>query len=194
MAWYEGPCRITVIGVDADWPQRAVVTVSGPRGARIEIPGVAGTVRHVDAAGWHLNVEHQYEGRWRPNIRAVRSRWETVDGVRTQTITSKDVDWPGGNQHERNLVLLLEQVGEGARRPGERAGEAGRGAPSRAVTQSEAETPLRRAASGPASVPTGSVSGGSVFGTPPGTSGGTSGTASGGASGGATSTSSSSPW
>ncbi|WP_306328751.1 hypothetical protein [Streptomyces venezuelae] len=192
MAWYEGPCRITVIGLDADWPQRAVVTVSGARGARIEIPGEVGTVRHVDAPSWHLEVEHQYEGRWRPNVRAVRTRWETVGGIRTQTITSKDVDWPGHVRHERNLVLRLERIGE----QDEGSREAFREAPARSVTQSTASTPVRRAAAGPASVPTGSVSGGSVFGTPSTTSGSTSGGgASGGdASGGATSTSSSSPW
>ncbi|MEU4077874.1 hypothetical protein DEJ45_01110 [Streptomyces venezuelae] len=182
MAWYEGPCRITVVGLDADWPQRAVVTVSGARGARIEIPGEVGTVRHVDAPSWHLEVEHQYEGTWRPNVRAVRTRWETVDGVRTQTITSKDVDWPGRVQHQRNLVLRLERIG----REDEDRCTAGRDAPARSVTQSTASTPVRRAAAGPGSVSTGSVSGGSVFGTPP--------TTSGGASGGATSTSSSSPW
>ncbi|MFB7102752.1 hypothetical protein [Streptomyces hydrogenans] len=182
MAWYEGPCRITVIGLDADWPQRAVVTVSGARGARIEIPGEVGTVRHVDAPSWHLEVEHLYEGRWRPNVRAVRTRWETVDGVRTQTITSKDVDWPGRVRQERNLVLRLERIGEEAERPREAAREA----PARSVTRSTESVPARRPAVGPASVPTGSVSGGSVFGTPP--------TTSGAAAGGATSTSSSSPW
>ncbi|MFF0205175.1 hypothetical protein [Streptomyces sp. NPDC005017] len=179
MAWYEGPCRITVIGLDADWPQRAVITVSGARGARIEVPGEVGTVRHVDAPSWHLEVEHLYEGRWRPNVRAVRSRWETVGGVRTQTVTSKDVDWPGGNQHERNLVLRLERVGEEAERPRETVREA----PARAVTQSTADTPARRAGAGPASVATRSSSGGTGLGAPPSTS-----------EGGATTTSSSSPW
>ena len=171
MAWYEGPCRITVIGLDADWPQRAVVTVSGARGARIEIPGEVGTVRHVDAPSWHLDVEHLYEGRWRPNVRAVRTRWETVDGVRTQTITSKDVDWPGRVRQERNLVLRLERIGEEAERPR----EAVREAPARSVTRSTESVPAHRPAVGPASVPTGSVSGGSVFGTPPTTSGGAAG-------------------
>ncbi|KAB1140920.1 hypothetical protein F7R91_34315 [Streptomyces luteolifulvus] len=177
MAWYEGPCRITVIGLDADWPQRAVVTVSGARGARIEVPGEVGTVQHVDAPSWHLEVEHLYEGRWRPNVRAVRSRWETVGGVRTQTITSKDVDWPGGNRHERNLVLRLEWVGEEAERPRETVREA----PARAVTQSAADTPARRAAVGSAPAPTRSSSSGSVLGAPPATSWGAT-------------TTSSSPW
>ncbi|MFC7924320.1 hypothetical protein [Streptomyces cinereoruber] len=178
MAWYEGPCRITVIGLDADWPQRAVVAVSGARGARIEIPGEVGVVRHVDAPSWHLEVEHLYEGRWRPNVRAVRSRWETVGGVRTQTVTSKDVDWPGGNRHERNLVLRLERVGEEAGHSRETVRET----PVRAVTQSTADAPARRVAAGPTSVPTRSSSGGSVLGVPPTVSGG------------GTSTSSSSPW
>lgn len=170
MAWYEGPCKITVIGLDADWPQRAVVIVSGAGGARIEVPGEVGTVRHVDAPSWHLGVEHLHEGRWRPNVRAVRSRWETAGGVRTQTVTSKDVDWPGGNRHERNLVLRLERAGEEAERPRETVREA----PARTVTQSTADTPARRAAAGPAS--TRSSSGGSVFGAPPATSGGATST------------------
>ncbi|MBT2542851.1 hypothetical protein J7E99_19560 [Streptomyces sp. ISL-44] len=167
MAWYEGPCRITVIGVDADWPQRAVVAVSGAGGARIEIPGTVGVVRHIEARSWHLELEHQYQGTWRPNIRAVRSRWETVDGVRTQTIHSKDVDWPR-NQHERNLVLRLERTGEPAERP--RDASRALDAPARAATQSSSGGPAHRTPAGPAHSPTSSSSAGPSFTAPPATS------------------------
>lgn len=184
MAWYEGPCRITVVDVDADWPQRAVVAVSGSRGARIEIPGEAGTVRHIDAPSWHLEVEHLHEGRWRPNVRAIRSRWETMDGVRTQLVTSKDVDWPQGNQHERNLVLRLERIGE----VDERAHEVGSEVPARAATQSTSTTPVRLTAAGRAHSPTESSSGGSAFDARPTTAPAHT------TSPGPTSTSSSSPW
>ncbi|MER5963504.1 hypothetical protein [Streptomyces sp. NPDC002057] len=184
MAWYEGPCRITVTGVDADWPQRAVVVVSGVRGARIEIPGEVGTVRHIDAPGWHLVVEHRHEGKWRPNIRAVRSRWETVDGVRTQTVTSKDVDWPQGNQHERNLVLRLEWIGQSA----ERTHELVHDAPIRAATQSTSTTPAGLTTAGPAQGSTRSSSDDTAFGSRPAASPART------TSHGHTSTSSSSPW
>ncbi|MFD9335103.1 hypothetical protein ACFWBF_11960 [Streptomyces sp. NPDC060028] len=112
MAWYQGPCRITVIGVDADWPQRAVVTVHGSR-ARLVVPGTAGGTQLVDAQSWDLALEHRYDNEWRPNIRAVTSRWETVGGVESQVVRSKDHDWPGRTQ-ERNLVLRIDRVGAGA--------------------------------------------------------------------------------
>ncbi|MER8041252.1 hypothetical protein [Streptomyces sp. NPDC094032] len=124
MAWYEGPCRITVIGVDADWPQRAVVTVRGPGGARIVVPGTVGAVAYVDAPSWDLALEHEYEGMWRPNVRAVTSRWTEVGGVPTQTVRSKDADQPR-DRRERNLVLRLERTAAPAdhHRPAEAEGD-----------------------------------------------------------------------
>ncbi|MFD3945167.1 hypothetical protein [Streptomyces sp. NPDC058579] len=195
MAWYEGPCRITVVAVDADFPQRAVVVVSGVGGARIEIPGTVGAVRHIDAPSWHLEVEHQYEGVWRPNVRAVRGRWETVDGVRTQTITSKDVDWAHGNAHERNLVLRLERTGEPTERDLDlghgQARDRGLDAPSRTTTQSSSTGPASRTSAGPARSVTQSSSGGTDFAAPtpapPAAAPGRTGSSHG-------STTSSSPW
>ncbi|MEV6954851.1 hypothetical protein [Streptomyces sp. NPDC051183] len=163
MAWYEGPCRITVIGVDAAWPQRAVVAVSGAGGARIVIPGTVGAARYIEARSWHLELEHQYEGTWRPNIRAVKSRWETSDGIRTQTIHSKDVDW-ARNQHERNLVLRLEWAEE----PTERH-VAGRDldAPARSATESSSGGLAHRPSAGPTRSRTSSSSAGPSFTAPP---------------------------
>nr|WSX47983.1 hypothetical protein OG409_02875 [Streptomyces sp. NBC_00974] len=111
MAWYQGHCLITVIGVDADWPQRTVVTVHGSR-TRLVIPGTVGASQIVDAESWDLALEHQYNDEWRPNVRAVTSRWETVNGVESQVVRSKDHDWPGRTQ-ERNLVLRIERIGAG---------------------------------------------------------------------------------
>jgi hypothetical protein len=110
MAWYQGPCRITVTGVAADFPQRAVVTLSG--GAAVVIPGTVGESRMIDAAGFHLALEHEYGGIWRPNIRALQSKWQYVEDGRSQVIRSKDVDWPG-DRTERNFVLRVDRPESG---------------------------------------------------------------------------------
>ncbi|MFD9355121.1 hypothetical protein [Streptomyces sp. NPDC060031] len=95
--------------MDADWPQRAVVTVHGSR-ARLVVPGTVGATQLVDAQSWDLALEHRYDNEWRPNVRAVMSRWETADGVESQVVRSKDHDWPGRTQ-ERNLVLRIDRIG-----------------------------------------------------------------------------------
>ncbi|HEY5836672.1 hypothetical protein [Streptomyces sp.] len=115
MAWYQGPCRITVTAVAADFPQRAVVTLSG--GATVVIPGTAGESRLIDAAGFHLALEHEHGGTWRPNIRALQSRWTYVEGGRSQVIRSKDVDWPG-DRAERNFVLRVDRLDGEQEAPG----------------------------------------------------------------------------
>ncbi|MFJ3903003.1 hypothetical protein [Streptomyces sp. NPDC090025] len=170
MAWYEGPCRITVIGVDADYPQRAVVTVRGPGGARTVIPGTVGAVAFVDAPSWDLDLEHEFEGRWRPNVRAVTSRWSEVGGIRTQTVRSKDVDQPR-DRRERNLVLRLERTGEpvAEQREAERSWDA----PSRWTTESGAHGTSGRSSGAAAPTSYGGATS-SSYGTP--STGGSSGT------------------
>lgn len=117
MPWYEGPCRITVVGVDADWPQRVVVSIR--RGATVVVPGTVGASELIDDSGsghgWDLAVEHQYEGVWRPNVRAVLGKWTELDGVRSQLIRSKDHDWAGRDNRERNLVIRIDRAGAGGR-------------------------------------------------------------------------------
>lgn len=118
MPWYEGSCRITIVGVAASWPQRVVVSIR--RGATIEIPGVVGTSQVIDAGaashGWDLSVEHQYEGTWRPNIRAIQGKWADSEHGRSQLIRSKDHDWPGDTS-ERNLVIRIDRIGSGGPAP-----------------------------------------------------------------------------
>ncbi|WP_327071175.1 hypothetical protein OG500_36585 [Kitasatospora sp. NBC_01250] len=123
MPWYEGSCRITVIGVAASWPQRVVVSIR--RGATIEIPGTVGASQVIDAGdashGWDLSVEHQYEGLWRPNVRAIQGKWTDTEHGRSQLIRSKDHDWPG-DTGERNLVIRIDRIGSGGPAPGLVAG------------------------------------------------------------------------
>ncbi|GAB2746286.1 hypothetical protein [Kitasatospora kifunensis] len=149
MPWYEGSCRITVVGVTASWPQRVVVSIR--RGATIEIPGTVGASQVIDAGaashGWDLSVEHQYEGLWRPNVRAIQGKWTDTEHGRSQLIRSKDHDWPGDTA-ERNLVIRVDRVGPsapapelvaGAKRPGTEltsAPERRQSATRRAVTES----------------------------------------------------------
>lgn len=112
MPWYEGPCRITVVGVSASFPQRVVVNIR--RGATVILPGTVGASQLIDdsasRSGWDLALEHEYGGAWRPNIRAVLGKWAEADGVRSQLIHSKDVDWPGRGNRERNLVIRIERA------------------------------------------------------------------------------------
>ncbi|MFD3944648.1 hypothetical protein [Streptomyces sp. NPDC058579] len=108
MTWYPGPSRITVIGVDADWPQRAVVLPAGG-GRRIVIPGVVGESVDIGAAGCHMNLEHQYQGSWRPNVRTLQGRWDRQGGIEVQVIRSKDHDW-SHDRVENDLVLRIERL------------------------------------------------------------------------------------
>ncbi|MGW2015263.1 hypothetical protein [Streptomyces sp. NPDC001927] len=108
MTWYPGPSRITVIGVDADWPQRAVILPAGG-GRRIVIPGVVGESVDIGPAGCRMNLEHQYQGSWRPNVRTLRGRWERQGGTDVQVIRSKDHDW-SHDRVENDLVLRIERL------------------------------------------------------------------------------------
>lgn len=136
MPWYEGPCRITVVGLQASWPQRVVVSIR--RGATVIIPGTVGAGELIDDAGsghgWDLAVEHQYEGVWRPNIRAVLGKWTDHDGVRSQLIHSKDYDWPGRDNRERNLVIRIDRADRSRTVPGVLVGRSAAQETTRVVT------------------------------------------------------------
>ncbi|WP_406193583.1 hypothetical protein OH807_03075 [Kitasatospora sp. NBC_01560] len=120
MAWYQGPCRITVTDVGDRWPQRAVVTVQGRTVA--VIPGTIGASEHIDAASFDLAVEHRFEGDWQPNVRALTGRWQETGGTRSQLVTSVDRDGRDGSG--RSLGLRIERVGEDRPAPAARAAAA----------------------------------------------------------------------
>ncbi|MEV4616150.1 hypothetical protein AB0K43_26680 [Kitasatospora sp. NPDC049258] len=106
MPKYRGAHRITVTGVQAEWPQRAVVTVRG--GGTVVVPGVLGASELIDAEDWDLAVEHEHQGAWGPSIRAVVGRWEERGGTRSQVIRCTDRDRVG-NPGGRSLVLRIDQ-------------------------------------------------------------------------------------
>ncbi|MFJ9950777.1 hypothetical protein [Kitasatospora sp. NPDC091207] len=128
MPKYRDAHRITVIGVQAEWPQRAVVTVRG--GGTVVVPGVLGASELIDAADWDLAVEYEHEGAWGPSVRAVVGRWEERDGTRSQVIRCTDRDGIG-NPGGRSLVLRIDR--EDPRPP---AAPASAPAPWRATTES----------------------------------------------------------
>lgn len=103
-----------MIGVDSEYPQRVVVSIR--RGETLIIPGTVDTSRYVEdnkpGAGWDLAVEHQIEGAWIPNIRALLGKWTEVNGIQTQIIRSRDRD-QRRDTAERNLVLRLERTSAG---------------------------------------------------------------------------------
>jgi hypothetical protein len=112
MRIYYGPCRITVTGVDAAWPQRVVVRVRG--GGETVVDGVVGAGCDVDAEMWELALQHQVDGVWRENVRAVVGRWSEFGDLRRQVVRSKDRDWPN-DRRERNLVVTLQRAVSSAR-------------------------------------------------------------------------------
>ncbi|MGW3635210.1 hypothetical protein ACWD7F_34600 [Streptomyces sp. NPDC005122] len=115
MPLYRGACRITVVSVNAAWPQRIVVTIR--RGSTLVIPGTAGASELIDAEEWDIALEHEYEGEWRPNIRAVLGKWTDRNNVQSQLIYSKDADWTGPARNFRNLVLRIDRAGTTAPTP-----------------------------------------------------------------------------
>ncbi|MFI9330442.1 hypothetical protein ACIGZJ_23205 [Kitasatospora sp. NPDC052868] len=100
-----GPWRITVIGKDAVFDQRAVVRAS--YGTAV-LAGRVGEFLDVREDEWELELEHSWNGRWCPNIRMRLGPVECLgSGERTQVIRSKDADWTGGDPEHPNLVLRL---------------------------------------------------------------------------------------
>ncbi|MFF2046149.1 hypothetical protein ACFVVX_37570 [Kitasatospora sp. NPDC058170] len=100
-----GPWRITVIGKDAVFDQRAVVRAS--YGTTV-LAGRVGEFLDVREDEWELELEHSWNGRWCPNIRVRLGPVESLgSGERTQVIRSKDADWTGGHPEHPNFVLRL---------------------------------------------------------------------------------------
>jgi hypothetical protein len=163
MRTYHGPSRVTVNSISALYPQRVVVRPAG--GAEIVLPGEAGATCRVEAERWELLLQHQLNGTWRENIRAIVGKWRPVgeNGGQRQQIRSKDVDWPT-DRLERNLIVTIERGDTGATRVREtpRTYEAPRvqptqstdalaaGSAARARTQSAAGFPTGKPASAPA--------------------------------------------
>ncbi|MFI9366864.1 hypothetical protein ACIG5E_38385 [Kitasatospora sp. NPDC053057] len=111
MLRFHGAWRITVIGRNADFDQRALVR--GPCGTRV-LPGRAGAALEVDEESWTLALEHHLWGRsWQPNLRTTPGPLTERDGVRSQLLTSNDRHWPGKPLDYVNFVLRLDQPGTG---------------------------------------------------------------------------------
>ncbi|WP_216899998.1 hypothetical protein [Nocardia alni] len=107
MSVYHGPCRITVVSVEALWPQRVAVRVGRHTYIAI-LPGEPGASCQVDEDQWELVPQHWNDGQWSANIRNLTSDWVTQGDVEQQVIHSKDHDWPS-DRAERNLVIALER-------------------------------------------------------------------------------------
>ncbi len=107
MSVYHGPCRITVVSVEALWPQRVVVRVGQHTYVAI-LPGEPGASCQVYEDQWELVPQHWTDGQWSANIRNLTSDWITQGEVEQQVIHSKDHDWPS-DRAERNLVIAVER-------------------------------------------------------------------------------------
>ncbi|MGW3045910.1 hypothetical protein ACWC9T_39250 [Kitasatospora sp. NPDC001159] len=107
----DGAWRITVVGKDADFDQRAVVRT--PYGTLV-LAGVVGESLVVNADAWELRLEHLWPGRgWRPDAEVVPGPVTTAGGRRTREVRATDCHWPGHPRSgvPRNLVLRLDALG-----------------------------------------------------------------------------------
>ncbi|MFJ2188851.1 hypothetical protein ACIOJE_12985 [Kitasatospora sp. NPDC087861] len=108
MLRFHGAWRITVVGKDASFDQRAVVR--GPYGTRV-VPGRVGATLEVDEDSWTLALEHHLWGRtWQPNLRVTPGPVTERDGVRSRLVTSNDCHWPGKAMDYVNFVIRLDQA------------------------------------------------------------------------------------
>ncbi|MFD5466003.1 hypothetical protein ACFWIQ_24690 [Kitasatospora sp. NPDC127059] len=107
MLRFHGAWRITVVGRNADYDQRAVVR--GPSGTLV-LPGRPGAVLEIDADSWTLTLEHHPRGHgWQPNLRTTPGPLTERDGIRSRLLTSNDRHWPGKPRDYVNFVLRLDQ-------------------------------------------------------------------------------------
>ncbi|MEV4615635.1 hypothetical protein AB0K43_24035 [Kitasatospora sp. NPDC049258] len=112
----DGPWRITVVGKDADFEQRAVVRTA--YGTHV-LAGRVGEFLDVREDSWELILEHHYPGlSWRPDFRVVPGPVSSHGGRLSRVVQAKDVLWPQ-HPHDtsvRNFVIRLEALGAEAPR------------------------------------------------------------------------------
>jgi hypothetical protein len=103
----EGRWRVRVVGNDADFPQRIVVTGS----TSLIVPGVVGKSFEASAKRWTLGIEHQPFGRgsWCLNAFTNSQQLTGDNGQPVTMLRSKDVHWPGDDNRD-DLVLMLERL------------------------------------------------------------------------------------
>ncbi|MBP0451619.1 hypothetical protein J5Y04_19005 [Kitasatospora sp. RG8] len=161
----DGPWRITVIGKDAAFEQRAVVRAS--YGTSI-LAGRVGESLEVREDEWELELEHSWDGRWWPNVRVLPGPVQSLgSGARARVIRSKDADWTGGHPEHPNFVLQLVSLAAVDSRAGAVGVGSAEGAPARAVVAGAAAggvpaspgVPARAPMRGPTAGGTGSGTG-----------------------------------
>ncbi|MEV7028090.1 hypothetical protein AB0O00_38970, partial [Kitasatospora sp. NPDC093558] len=106
----DGAWRITVVGKDADFDQRAVVRT--PYGTLVLVGRVWESLA-VDADTWEMRLEHLWPGRgWRPDAEVVPGPVTTTAGRRTRQVRATDCHWPDHPRPSvpRNLVLRLDAL------------------------------------------------------------------------------------
>jgi len=98
-----GTWEISVIGAEADWPQRVVVCGS----AEVVLPGRVGHRQVITGDRWQLRTEHDSGAGWRPNARTESDPPQRRGNRIVRTVRSKDRDWAGDHIPD-DLILKLE--------------------------------------------------------------------------------------
>jgi hypothetical protein len=103
----EGRWRVRVVGKEALFPQRIVITGS----SSFIVPGVVGKSFEVSGKRSTLGIEHQrFEGdAWHPNAFNHSQELTGANGRPVTLLRSKDVHWPGDDNPD-DLVLELERL------------------------------------------------------------------------------------
>ncbi|CAM04720.1 hypothetical protein A8924_5871 [Saccharopolyspora erythraea NRRL 2338] len=106
MPTYRGSWRLTVVGKEAAWPQRVVISgsVSGI------VPGEPGRTVVIAGDEWHLVVEHDDGGGWKRSAQVIQRPLNRTGDQASQVIVSKDRFWAHDSTPD-DLVVSLETVG-----------------------------------------------------------------------------------
>jgi hypothetical protein len=108
MISYGGRWRISVIGKNASWEQRVVIT-GASSGSGI-LPGVVGSMHEVDGESWSLTIEHNDGSGWTQNEGVLPDAMQENGTQMSQVVRSKD-HYTSGDQDPNDLVIRVDKVG-----------------------------------------------------------------------------------
>ena len=108
MVAYRGRWSVRVIGKDAAWDQRVIISGAVSGGGVID--GIVGNTQIVDGDNWDLTVEHNDGSGWQPNAAVLPDPMSENGAALSQIVRSKD-EYRPGDTDPNDLVLRVEKLG-----------------------------------------------------------------------------------